>query len=57
MPFSFQCKEKLGKPLHPQYDLELLTVYAWDCGSGDTEFNTDQGFRTVLELVTKYKQL
>ncbi|KAK7795029.1 hypothetical protein U0070_003138, partial [Myodes glareolus] len=51
------CKEKLGKPLPPQYALELLTVYAWECGSGDTEFNTDQGFRTVLELVTKYRQL
>ncbi|XP_059104977.1 2'-5'-oligoadenylate synthase 1A-like [Peromyscus eremicus] len=51
------CKEKLGKPLPPQYALELLTVYAWECGSGDTEFNTAQGFRTVLELVTKYRQL
>ncbi|XP_036027547.1 2'-5'-oligoadenylate synthase 1A-like [Onychomys torridus] len=51
------CKEKLGKPLPPQYALELLTVYAWERGSGDTEFNTAQGFRTVLELVTKYRQL
>ncbi|CAO2629236.1 2'-5'-oligoadenylate synthase 1A [Lemmus lemmus] len=51
------CKEKLGKPLPPQYALELLTVYAWECGSGDTVFNTAQGFRTVLELVTKYRQL
>ena len=57
LPFSPQCKEKLGKPLPPQYALELLTVYAWDCGSGDTEFNTAQGFRTVLELVTNYRQL
>ncbi|XP_057620738.1 2'-5'-oligoadenylate synthase 1A-like [Chionomys nivalis] len=51
------CKEKLRKPLPPQYALELLTVYAWERGSGDTEFNTAQGFRTVLELVTKYRQL
>nr|XP_048274433.1 2'-5'-oligoadenylate synthase 1A-like [Myodes glareolus] len=51
------CKEKLGKPLPPQYALELLTVYAWECGSGNTEFSIDQGFRTVLELVTKYRQL
>ncbi|KAH0516963.1 2'-5'-oligoadenylate synthase 1A [Microtus ochrogaster] len=51
------CKEKLGKPLPPQYALELLTVYAWERGSGVTEFNTAQGFRTVLELVTKYRQL
>ncbi|XP_057619866.1 2'-5'-oligoadenylate synthase 1A-like [Chionomys nivalis] len=51
------CKEKLRKRLPPQYALELLTVYAWERGSGDTEFNTAQGFRTVLELVTKYRQL
>ncbi|KAH0502235.1 2'-5'-oligoadenylate synthase 1A [Microtus ochrogaster] len=51
------CKEKLRKPLPPQYALELLTVYAWEQGSGDTEFNTAQGFRTVLELVTKYREL
>ncbi|XP_021078223.1 inactive 2'-5'-oligoadenylate synthase 1B isoform X2 [Mus pahari] len=51
------CKEKLGDPLPPQYALELLTVYAWERGSQLTKFNTAQGFRTVLELVTKYKQL
>ncbi|XP_050015066.1 2'-5'-oligoadenylate synthase 1A-like isoform X1 [Alexandromys fortis] len=50
-------KKKPKKPLPPQYALELLTVYAWERGSGDTEFNTAQGFRTVLELVTKYRQL
>ncbi|XP_028621973.1 inactive 2'-5' oligoadenylate synthetase 1C-like [Grammomys surdaster] len=51
------CKEKLRDPLPPQYALELLTVYAWECGSRDCDFNTAQGFRTVLELVTKYKLL
>ncbi|KAL1763368.1 hypothetical protein HispidOSU_014028, partial [Sigmodon hispidus] len=51
------CKEKLRKSLPPQYALELLTVYVWECGSGETEFNTAEGFRTVLELVTKYRQL
>ncbi|XP_035293025.1 2'-5'-oligoadenylate synthase 1A isoform X2 [Cricetulus griseus] len=51
------CKEKLGKPLPQQYALELLTVYAWERGSGVTEFNTAQGFRTVLELVVEYRQL
>ncbi|XP_076778766.1 2'-5'-oligoadenylate synthase 1A-like [Arvicanthis niloticus] len=51
------CKEKLGNPLPPQYALELLTVYVWERGSNVTEFNTAQGFRTVLELVTKYTQL
>ncbi|XP_037367434.1 LOW QUALITY PROTEIN: 2'-5'-oligoadenylate synthase 1 [Talpa occidentalis] len=52
-----QCKEKLGKPLPAQYALELLTVYAWEHGSGETEFSTAQGFRTVLELVLEYERL
>lgn len=51
------CKESLGKPLPPQYALELLTVYAWERGSRDTYFSTAQGFRTVLELVINYQQL
>nr|AKH04303.1 oligoadenylate synthetase 1 [Lophocebus aterrimus] len=50
------CKKKLGK-LPPQYALELLTVYAWERGSMETDFNTAQGFRTVLELVINYQQL
>ncbi|XP_032328128.1 LOW QUALITY PROTEIN: 2'-5'-oligoadenylate synthase 1 [Camelus ferus] len=52
-----ECKQQLGKPLPPQYALELLTVYAWEQGSGKTEFNTAQGFRTVLELVRKHQDL
>nr|AYA44740.1 oligoadenylate synthetase 1 isoform p46 [Pithecia pithecia] len=51
------CKKKLGKPLPPQYALELLTVYAWEQGSMKTDFITAQGFRTVLELVINYQQL
>uniref|UniRef100_A0A8C9Q501 2'-5' oligoadenylate synthase n=1 Tax=Spermophilus dauricus TaxID=99837 RepID=A0A8C9Q501_SPEDA len=51
------CKEKLGKPLPPQYALELLTVYAWERGSGESEFKTAQGFQTVLRLVIDYQQL
>uniref|UniRef100_A0A8C8URH2 2'-5' oligoadenylate synthase n=1 Tax=Peromyscus maniculatus bairdii TaxID=230844 RepID=A0A8C8URH2_PERMB len=51
------CKEKLGKPLPAQYALELLTVYAWECGSGALEFKTAQGFQTVLELVINYREL
>ncbi|KAM6166033.1 2'-5'-oligoadenylate synthase 1 isoform 2-T2 [Erethizon dorsatum] len=51
------CKEKLGGPLPPQYALELLTIYAWESGSGSTSFNTAQGFKTVLKLVTDYQQL
>ncbi|XP_042636543.1 2'-5'-oligoadenylate synthase 1 [Orycteropus afer afer] len=52
-----ECLERIGKPLPPQYALELLTVYAWERGSYETDFNTAQGFRTVLELVIEHKQL
>ncbi|XP_027240647.1 2'-5'-oligoadenylate synthase 1A isoform X1 [Cricetulus griseus] len=50
-------KKKLGKPLPPQYALELLTVYAWEHGSGFPEFKISRGFRTVLELVMMHRQL
>ena len=43
--------------LPPKYALELLTVYAWEQGSGMEEFDTAEGFRTVLDLVIKYQQL
>ncbi|XP_077731840.1 2'-5'-oligoadenylate synthase 1-like [Canis aureus] len=52
-----KCKQKLGKPLPPQYALELLTVYAWERGNHQTEFITAQGFQTVLKLVLNYQQL
>ncbi|XP_004410437.1 PREDICTED: 2'-5'-oligoadenylate synthase 1 [Odobenus rosmarus divergens] len=52
-----KCKNKLGKPLPQQYALELLTVYAWEKGSKQTEFSTAQGFQTVLKLVLNYQQL
>ncbi|XP_010341154.2 2'-5'-oligoadenylate synthase 2 [Saimiri boliviensis] len=54
-----ECERKL-KPkgsLPPKYALELLTVYAWEQGSGLPDFDTAEGFRTVLELVTQYQQL
>lgn len=54
-----ECKRKL-KPkgsLPPKYALELLTIYAWEQGSGAPDFDTAEGFRTVLELVTQYRQL
>uniref|UniRef100_A0A8C5K002 2'-5' oligoadenylate synthase n=1 Tax=Jaculus jaculus TaxID=51337 RepID=A0A8C5K002_JACJA len=54
-----QCERKM-KPkgsLPPKYALELLTVYAWEQGSGLDDFDTAEGFRTVLELVTQYQQL
>lgn len=43
--------------LPPKYALELLTVYAWEHGSGTDDFETAEGFRTVLDLVIKYRQL
>ncbi|EDL19750.1 2'-5' oligoadenylate synthetase 1E isoform 2 [Mus musculus] len=52
------CKEKLRGPLPPQYALELLTVYVWEFGVQDSfGLHAAQCFRTVLELVTKYKCL
>ncbi|PNJ82601.1 OAS2 isoform 4 [Pongo abelii] len=54
-----ECERKL-KPkgsLPPKYALELLTIYAWEQGSGMPDFDTAEGFRTVLELVTQYQQL
>ncbi|XP_036989359.2 2'-5'-oligoadenylate synthase 1 [Artibeus jamaicensis] len=52
-----ECKQELGHPLPPQYALELLTVYAWERGSGEADFIMAQGFRTVLELVLNYRRL
>lgn len=54
-----QCKKMpKGKgSLPPQHGLELLTVYAWEQGGQDPQFSMAEGFRTVLELVTQYRQL
>lgn len=54
-----QCnKMPKGKgSLPPKHGLELLTVYAWEQGSQDSQFSMAEGFRTVLELVTQYRQL
>lgn len=43
--------------LPPQHGLELLTVYAWEQGSQNPQFNMAEGFRTVLELIGQYHQL
>ena len=48
-------KPKPSLPL--KYTLELLTVYAWEQGSGMNDFNIAEEFRTVLDLVIKYQQL
>nr|XP_021589943.2 2'-5'-oligoadenylate synthase 3 [Ictidomys tridecemlineatus] len=54
-----QCERKLKSKgsLPPKYALELLTIYAWEQGCGSESFHTAEGFRTVLDLVTKYQQL
>ncbi|NXP06508.1 OASL2 protein, partial [Thinocorus orbignyianus] len=46
------------KNLPPKYALELLTIYAWEQGTGSNEsFSTAQGFRTVLELLCRPKEI
>lgn len=54
-----QCNKTVqGKgSLPPQHGLELLTVYAWEQGGQNPQFNMAEGFRTVLELVGQYRQL
>lgn len=54
-----QCERKLKKKgsLPPKYALELLTIYAWEHGSGLPDFDTAEGFRAVLELVRQHRQL
>ncbi|KFQ33312.1 2'-5'-oligoadenylate synthase-like 2, partial [Mesitornis unicolor] len=44
--------------LPPKYALELLTIYAWEQGTGSLEsFNTAKGFRTVLELLCRHREI
>lgn len=46
-----------GFSLPPKYALELLTIYAWEKGSAADDFCTEEGFRTVLELLCQYQKL
>ncbi|XP_009981444.1 PREDICTED: 2'-5'-oligoadenylate synthase 1-like [Tauraco erythrolophus] len=44
--------------LPPKYALELLTIYAWEEGTGSSEsFVMAEGFRTVLELLCHHQQI
>ncbi|XP_067417245.1 2'-5'-oligoadenylate synthase 1-like isoform X2 [Emydura macquarii macquarii] len=44
--------------LPPKYALELLTIYAWEVGTESAEnFSTAEGFRTVMELLRRYREL
>lgn len=58
-PLSPQCEKKLKQKgsLPPKYALELLSIYAWEKGSGAQDFDMAEGFRTVLELVIQYQHL
>uniref|UniRef100_UPI00398F546C 2'-5'-oligoadenylate synthase 2-like n=1 Tax=Pristiophorus japonicus TaxID=55135 RepID=UPI00398F546C len=46
-----------GERLPAKYAVELLTIYAWEEGNGMERFSTTEGFRTVLELICRYREL
>ncbi|XP_026577965.1 2'-5'-oligoadenylate synthase 1A-like [Pseudonaja textilis] len=50
-------KEVKEKSIPPKYALELLTVYAWEQGSRQAQFNMAEGFRTVLWLIEHYEEI
>ncbi|NXK59026.1 OASL2 protein, partial [Sylvietta virens] len=44
--------------LPPKYALELLTIYAWEEGTGSCHsFDMAQGFYTVLELLRRHREI
>ncbi|XP_026529004.1 2'-5'-oligoadenylate synthase-like protein 2 [Notechis scutatus] len=44
--------------LPPKFALELLTIYAWEEGTRkEQQFNTAEGFCTVMKLITRYQDL
>ncbi|KFU88237.1 54 kDa 2'-5'-oligoadenylate synthase-like 2, partial [Chaetura pelagica] len=56
--------KEMVKPQHPnehlppKYALELLTIYAWEEGTGSSDsFVTAEGFRTVLELLCQHQKI
>ncbi|XP_026713389.1 2'-5'-oligoadenylate synthase-like protein 2 [Athene cunicularia] len=47
-----------GADLPPKYALELLTIYAWEEGTGScNSFVMAEGFRTVLELLCRHREI
>uniref|UniRef100_A0A670YIP3 2'-5' oligoadenylate synthase n=1 Tax=Pseudonaja textilis TaxID=8673 RepID=A0A670YIP3_PSETE len=50
-------KEIKSFKLPPKFALELLTIYAWEEGTGKEQFNTAEGFCTVMKLITQYQHL
>ncbi|XP_053136079.1 2'-5'-oligoadenylate synthase 2-like isoform X2 [Hemicordylus capensis] len=53
--YKLRLRGKASLP--PKYAMELLAVYAWERGSGNPNFDTAEGFRTVLWLIEHYKEL
>ncbi|NWT07525.1 OASL2 protein, partial [Mionectes macconnelli] len=50
--------ENLQADLPPKYALELLTIYAWEEGTGSCgSFVMAQGFLTVLKLLCRYQDI
>uniref|UniRef100_A0A8C0TAY6 2'-5' oligoadenylate synthase n=2 Tax=Canis lupus familiaris TaxID=9615 RepID=A0A8C0TAY6_CANLF len=44
--------------LPPKYAFELLTIYAWEIGTDKSDnFNLDEGFRAVMELLLDYEDI
>ncbi|XP_042309920.1 2'-5'-oligoadenylate synthase-like protein 2 isoform X2 [Sceloporus undulatus] len=58
-----ECKKALREvhpsvSLPPKFALELLTIYAWEEGTGrEEQFSTAEGFCTVMNLLVQYKML
>ncbi|KGL90090.1 2'-5'-oligoadenylate synthase-like 2, partial [Charadrius vociferus] len=47
-----------SEDLPPKYAVELLTIYAWEQGTDSSEsFDTAAGFRTVLELLRRHREI
>ncbi|XP_022373066.1 2'-5'-oligoadenylate synthase-like protein 2 [Enhydra lutris kenyoni] len=44
--------------LPPKYALELLTIYAWEIGTNQSDnFILDEGYRAVMELLINYQNI
>ncbi|KAM9622327.1 2'-5'-oligoadenylate synthase 2 [Trichechus inunguis] len=53
-----KCVKEMDKSSQlPLYALELLTVYAWEQGCGQDQFDIAEGIRTVLGLIKQYEHL
>ncbi|XP_072921864.1 2'-5'-oligoadenylate synthase 1-like [Hemitrygon akajei] len=52
-----QSELRAGTRLPPKYALELLTIHAWEQGNHKESFDTAEGFRTVLELICRHREL